>query len=107
MAISTYNRFNPIIGGTYKITPEVTAYAGYSEADRDPTPLELGCADPTRPCIIGQFLIADPSLQQVVSKTVEAGFRGTKELNIGSLGWKIGAYRATNTTTSSRFQFRG
>src|SRR6478752_190805 len=26
----------------------------------------------------------------------EAGFRGTKELNIGSLGWKIGAYRATN-----------
>ena len=92
----TYNRFNPIIGGTYKITSEVTAYAGYSEANRVPTPLELGCADPTRPCVIGQFLIADPSLQQVVSKTVEAGFRGTKELNIGSLGWKIGAYRATN-----------
>ena len=92
----TYNRFNPIIGGTYKITSEVTAYAGYSEANRVPTPLELGCADPTRPCVIGQFLIADPSLQQVVSKTVEAGFRGTKELNIGSLGWKFGAYRATN-----------
>ena len=49
----TYNRFNPIIGGTYKITPELTAYAGYSEANRAPTPLELGCADPTRPCIIG------------------------------------------------------
>ena len=64
----TYNRFNPIIGGTYKITSEVTAYAGYSEANRVPTPLELGCADPTRPCIIGQFLIADPSLQQVVSR---------------------------------------
>lgn len=91
-----YNQFNPIIGGTYKITSEVTAYAGYSEANRVPTPLELGCADPTRPCIIGQFLIADPPLQQVVSKTFEAGFRGTKELNIGSLGWKIGAYRATN-----------
>lgn len=92
----TYDRFNPIVGGTYKITSEVTAYAGYSEANRVPTPLELGCADPARPCIIGQFLIADPSLQQVVSKTFEAGFRGTKELNIGSLGWKIGAYRATN-----------
>ncbi|MBR0706532.1 TonB-dependent receptor [Bradyrhizobium liaoningense] len=91
-----YDRFNPIIGGTYKITSEVTAYAGYSEANRVPTPLELGCADPARPCIIGQFLIADPPLQQVVSKTFEAGFRGTKELNIGSLGWKIGAYRATN-----------
>jgi iron complex outermembrane receptor protein len=91
-----FDRFNPIIGGTYKITSEVTAYAGYSEANRVPTPLELGCADPTRPCIIGQFLIADPSLQQVVSKTFEAGFRGTRELNIGSLGWKIGAFRATN-----------
>ena len=42
----TFDRFNPIIGGTYKITPELTAYAGYSEANRAPTPLELGCADP-------------------------------------------------------------
>ena len=49
---NTFNRFNPIIGGTYKITPELTAYAGYSEANRAPTPLELGCADPARPCII-------------------------------------------------------
>ena len=32
------------------------------------------------------FLIADPPLKQVVSRTVEAGFRGTKELNIGTLG---------------------
>lgn len=93
----TFSRFNPMIGGTYKITPEVTAYAGYSEANRAPTPLELACADPARPCIIGAFLIADPPLKQVVSRTIEAGFRGTKELNIGTLGWKIGGFRATNT----------
>ena len=92
----TFSRFNPMIGGTYKITPELTAYAGYSEANRAPTPLELGCADPAHPCIIGAFLIADPPLKQVVSRTVEAGFRGTKELNIGTLGWKIGGFRATN-----------
>src|SRR6266545_1638618 len=92
----TFSRFNPMIGGTYKITPEVTAYAGYSEANRAPTPLELACADPARPCIIGAFLIADPPLKQVISRTVEAGFRGTKELNIGTLGWKVGAFRATN-----------
>jgi outer membrane receptor protein involved in Fe transport len=92
----TFSRFNPTIGGTYKITPELTAYAGYSEANRAPTPLELACADPARPCIIGAFLIADPPLKQVVSRTVEAGFRGTKELNIGTLGWKVGAFRATN-----------
>lgn len=92
----TFSRFNPMIGGTYKITPELTAYAGYSEANRAPTPLELACADPARPCIIGAFLIADPPLKQVISRTVEAGFRGTKELNIGTLGWKVGAFRATN-----------
>ena len=92
----TFSRFNPMIGGTYKITPELTAYAGYSEANRAPTPLELACADPARPCIVAAFLIADPPLKQVVSRTVEAGFRGTKELNIGTLGWKVGAFRATN-----------
>ena len=96
-ASHTFSRFNPIIGGTYKITPDLTAYAGYSEANRAPTPLELACADPARPCIIAAFLIADPPLKQVVSRTVEAGFRGTKELNIGTLGWKVGAFRATNT----------
>ena len=92
----TFSRFNPMIGGTYKITPGLTAYAGYSEANRAPTPLELACADPARPCIAAAFLIADPPLKQVVSRTVEAGFRGTTELNVGTLGWKIGAFRATN-----------
>lgn len=92
----TYTRFNPVIGGTYKITPELTAYAGYSEANRVPTPLELGCADPNNPCLIAAFLVSDPPLKQVASKTVEAGLRGTRELNIGTLGWKIGGFRATN-----------
>ncbi len=77
----TFSRFNPMIGGTYKITPGLTAYAGYSEANRAPTPLELACADPARPCIAAAFLIADPPLKQVVSRTVEAGFRGTSELD--------------------------
>ncbi|MBR1088545.1 TonB-dependent receptor [Bradyrhizobium manausense] len=92
----TYTRFNPVIGGTYKIAPELTAYAGYSEANRVPTPLELGCADPKNPCLIAAFLVSDPPLKQVVSKTVEAGLRGSRELNIGTLGWKIGGFRATN-----------
>jgi outer membrane receptor protein involved in Fe transport len=92
-----FDRFNPIIGGTYKITPDLAAYAGYSEANRAPTPLELGCADPAHPCILSAFLVADPPLKQVVSRTVEAGLRGTKELNIGTLGWKLGAFSATNT----------
>ncbi len=45
-----FNRFNPIIGGTYKITPGLTAYAGYSEANRAPTARQprSNSAAPTR-----------------------------------------------------------
>jgi outer membrane receptor protein involved in Fe transport len=92
-----YDRFNPIIGGTYRITRDVTFYAGYSEANRAPTPLELGCADPAKPCTIATFLVSDPDLKQVVSHTIEAGLRGTRELNIGTLSWKLGGFRTGNT----------
>ena len=92
-----FDRFNPMIGGTYKITPGLTAYAGYSEANRAPTPLELECANPAMPCIIATFLVSDPPLKQVVSHTFEAGFRGSRDLNFGTLDWKVGGFRATNT----------
>jgi outer membrane receptor protein involved in Fe transport len=92
-----FDRFNPMIGGTYKITPGLTAYAGYSEANRAPTPLELECANPAMPCIIATFLVSDPPLKQVVSHTFEAGFRGSRDLNFGMLEWKVGGFRATNT----------
>jgi outer membrane receptor protein involved in Fe transport len=93
----TFNHFNPLIGGTYKIIPGLTAYAGYSQANRAPTPLELGCADPARPCIIAAFLVSDPPLKQVISQTVEGGFRGSQDLNVGTLGWKFGVFRTDNT----------
>jgi iron complex outermembrane receptor protein len=86
-----YSHLNPVVGLTYKITPSVTAYAGYSQANRAPTPLELGCSDPAHPCLIDNFLVADPPLKQVVSYTYEAGLRGTE---FGQkLKWNIGAYR--------------
>jgi iron complex outermembrane recepter protein len=77
-----YQRLNPVVGLTYKITPNITAFGGYSEANRAPTPLELGCSDPAHPCMIDNFLIADPPLQQVVSHTYEGGLRG--EVGTGS-----------------------
>lgn len=86
-----FSHLNPVIGLTYKIMPNLTAYAGYSQANRAPTPLELGCSDPTHPCLIDTFLISDPPLKQVVSYTYEAGLRGTE---FGQkLTWNIGAYR--------------
>jgi iron complex outermembrane receptor protein len=95
---SQFQRFNPVIGATYKITPNITGYAGYSEANRAPTPLELGCSDPTHPCMIDTFLISDPPLKQVVSRTVEAGLRG----NFGAsdtdrLTWGLGVFHTGNT----------
>jgi iron complex outermembrane receptor protein len=93
-----YQRFNPVIGATYKITPNITSYAGYSEANRAPTPLELGCSDPTHPCIIDNFLIADPPLKQVVSHTIEAGLRGTYgSASRDRLAWNLGVFHTENT----------
>jgi outer membrane receptor protein involved in Fe transport len=93
-----YNHLNPMVGLTYKFTPDVLAYASYSMANRAPTPLELGCADPVHPCVLASFLVADPPLQQVVSQTLEAGVRGQQALSNewGLLGWKAGVYRTYN-----------
>jgi len=94
-----FQRFNPVVGATFKLLPNMTIYGGYSEANRAPTPLELGCADPTRPCLIDNFLTSDPPLKQVVSRTVEAGLRGNFALGPanGQLVWNAGVFRTANT----------
>lgn len=95
---NTYTRLNPMVGLTYKILPSLSAYAGYSEANRAPTPLELDCASPTHPCLLANSLVADPPLQQVVSHTVEAGLRGTSLLPAeGRIDWKAGYFRTAVT----------
>ncbi len=96
----TYGRFNPTAGATFKISPNFSLFANYAEANRAPTPLELGCADPNRPCMIDNFLVADPPLKQVVSRTLEFGARGSftlPELLPGAFDWSAGVYRTINT----------
>jgi iron complex outermembrane receptor protein len=92
-----YSRFNPQLGATYKLTPNLTVYGGYAEANRAPTPLELGCSDPQRPCLIDNALVGDPELKQVVSHTFEAGLRGRFDVAKGQLGWSVGAFHALNS----------
>jgi iron complex outermembrane recepter protein len=94
-----FQRFNPVVGTTFKLLPNATVYAGYSEANRAPTPLELGCSDPAHPCLIDNFLVSDPPLKQVVSHTVEAGLRGNFEPGPGNglLRWNVGVFRTVNT----------
>jgi iron complex outermembrane recepter protein len=89
----TYARFNPVTGLTYKILPEwMTFYAGYSESNRIPTPLELGCSNPLKPCLLEGFLVSDPPLQQVVARTREAGLRGNINTAGGRGDWKLGLF---------------
>ena len=109
-----FSRFNPVIGATYKITPQVTAYAGYSEANRAPTPAELACADPDRPCLLDNFLVADPPLKQVVAHTYEAGLRGDFDFGPkkGRLDWTRGRVphhcpRTTSSMSRARSPGRG
>ena len=93
-----FNHFNPMGGASYKLTPEISAYGSYSVANRAPTPLELGCSDPNRPCVIDAFLVADPPLQQVTSNTIDLGVRGgfrPAEKLPSMLGFLPGAFQWT------------
>ncbi|HEY4847101.1 MAG TPA: TonB-dependent receptor [Methylocella sp.] len=94
----TFSRINPVVGLTYKILPTVTVYGGYSEANRAPTPLELDCADPNRPCLLENSLVSDPPLKQVVAHTYEAGLRGAQAIfDTGAVDWKAGFFRTDST----------
>ena len=88
-----YQRFNPAAGVTYKATSFAAAYFSYSESSRAPTAIELGCADPNNPCNLPNALVSDPPLQQVVTRTFEAGVRGTHETG---LQWSAGWFRGEN-----------
>src|SRR4030081_2402763 len=91
--------------------PGLTLYGGYSESNRAPTPLELGCSNPNKPCLIESALVSDPPLNQVFSRTAEAGLPGHLPLNRGRFDWKVGAYRTGVSddiiTTASNIQGRG
>ena len=91
-----FNKINPVAGLTYKLLPAVSLYGGYSESNRAPTPLELGCSNPNRPCLLPNSLVADPPLKQVTARNYEVGFRGViaNVYDGGELSYKVGAFRS-------------
>ena len=91
---SVFRRFNPAAGFTYRPWQFLTIYASYSEGSRAPTSIELGCADPSRPCKLPNALASDPPLRQVIARTWEAGIRGSGETGFG---WNAGWFRAENS----------
>jgi outer membrane receptor protein involved in Fe transport len=93
--VATYQRFNPALGLTFSVAPELNVYAGYNEGNRAPSIIEMGCSDPVTPCNLPNAMAGDPpTLKQVVAKTFEGGVRG-KFADIAS--WNLSAYHATNS----------
>ena len=85
-----YARASSAAGVNFKPTPELTAYAAYTESVRMPTAVELTCADPAAPCRLPNAFLSDPELAPVVARTGEAGARG----RWGDAGsWSIALYR--------------
>ncbi|WP_044558659.1 TonB-dependent receptor [Azospirillum sp. B4] len=106
-----YTHWNPQAGLTYRLGGGVSVYGGYSQSNRAPTPLELDCADPLRPCLLENSLVADPPLKQVVADTYEAGVRGTQGIASGRLDWTVGLFRTDSdhdiVALASTIQGRG
>ncbi|MFC5499086.1 TonB-dependent receptor [Caenimonas terrae] len=71
----TFSKLNPALGLAHAFSPTLNVFANLSQGTRVPTVLELGCADPARPCVLPTGLQSDPALRQVVARTGEFGFR--------------------------------
>ena len=99
----SFGHFNPAGGLTWKLLPEVSAYASYAVANRAPTPAELSCASAASPCSLANFFVGDPSLQQVVAHTVEAGLRARAHPFAGATLSSTLAY--FHTTLDNDIQF--
>ena len=87
-----FSRLNPAIGLSYSPSSTFNTYAGYSESSRAPTAIELGCANPEQPCKLPNAMAGDPPLEQVVTRTFEAGVRGGDT----RLQWNAGLFSAAN-----------
>jgi outer membrane receptor protein involved in Fe transport len=89
----TFSKLNPAAGVSY--TPEGAPgfYAGFSQGNRPPSPVELGCADRNSPCHLPNAMASDPQLKQVVSRTIEAGARARMA---SGLRWNAALFRTMN-----------
>jgi outer membrane receptor protein involved in Fe transport len=92
---NVFARFNPSLGMTYAFKDNLTGYANYSESNRAPSPSELTCANSDRgddeedlECSLPNSFLADPPLDDIVARTIEAGFRGTN----GNVNWNAGVF---------------
>jgi outer membrane receptor protein involved in Fe transport len=87
----TYRKLNPAIGFAQEVGG-ASVFGNISQSNRVPTVIELGCADPAQPCRLPVGLQSDPYLEQVVSRTIEAGLRW----HAGDAALSASLYRTAN-----------
>ncbi|HBW85094.1 MAG TPA: TonB-dependent receptor [Gammaproteobacteria bacterium] len=106
-----FNRINPALGVTWQVAENHNLYASFSRSSRSPTPIELACNegvfelsvkfaiergddpdDVDFECRLPNAFLADPPLDDVVSKSFEIGARGF----FGSIAYSAGAFLTAN-----------
>lgn len=106
-----FSRFNPSLGFTFAAKVNTNIYGSYSESNRIPTPIELACnegvfelaqqfaiiegEDPTDvefECRLPNAFLADPPLNDVVTKNIELGMRG----KYANINYQLGFFHALN-----------
>ncbi len=88
-----FERINPAVGFTYALTDDDGIYGSYSESSRAPTPVELLCAHEDAPCNLPNAFLADPPLEQVVTKSFEGGLRG---ILLNNIAYNISGFHSVN-----------
>ncbi len=96
---NSFRRFNPAAGLTWTGSPQLNVFGGINQGTRDPTAIELTCADPAAPCTLPNIFVADPPLKQVVATTYELGVRG----RIGASGFYSAAIYRTDLADDIQF----
>ncbi len=91
-----YFRVNPALGFVRELSNDSSFLLNYREASRAPSPVELACADPGAPCRLPNAFVADPPLEQVITRAIETGIRGVNKLNQFSVNWSSVGYLSKN-----------
>lgn len=86
----TFHSVNPSVGLTYRLKPDMVAYAGYNRENRVPTSFGTMCSNFESACAINNFFIPDEPLNQVHYDNFEIGLRGQNAiLGAATLSWNV------------------
>lgn len=92
----TYLGVNPAAELSWNGSGDLKAYAEFEQSNRTPTPAELSCANPAEPCLFPLSFISDPSLREVVARSIDMGVKGRAEAGAVALDWSLDLYGSRN-----------